>query len=262
MLENDYYSLLVEKPYIHVEFPLEKVVLKNAIDSFFQFLSLPEDIKRHIQVKIAPKHRRGDIGYCRREPEDDIYNDAKEYFHYHPIILKNYADFLHNHREVNDFIMRAEQIWQNVYGVVSTILKTFDKNFPGTSDRVLSTTEPHLMLRFLRYDWQKSGAYLAKPHFDSGSFTLAIAESGPGLRIGRSPADLEIVEHKPKHAVFMLSSNFRKIFDSDEVTAGWHDVIQLDENAIGKPFARWAIVAFVEGIDVEALPRSETHKWH
>jgi hypothetical protein len=50
--------------------------------------------------------------------------------------------------------------------------------------------------------------------------------------------------------------------DTAELSAGWHDVIQLNETLIGKPFARWAIVAFIEGHDVEALPRSETHKWY
>jgi hypothetical protein len=39
-------------------------------------------------------------------------------------------------------------------------------------------------------------------------------------------------------------------------------VIQLDESVIGKPFARWAIVAFIEAHGVEALSRSETHNWY
>lgn len=50
--------------------------------------------------------------------------------------------------------------------------------------------------------------------------------------------------------------------NSNDLSAGWHEVIQLDETRIGKPFARWAIVAFVEAHGVEALPRAETHKWY
>jgi hypothetical protein len=117
-------------------------------------------------------------------------------------------------------------------------------------------------LRFLRYSWSKSGKYLAKPHFDAGSFTLAIAESEPGLRIGSCPENLQLVAHKEKEAIFMLSSNFKKLMDTDQLSPGWHDVIQLNETIIGKPYARWAIVAFIDGHDVEALPRSETHKWY
>lgn len=121
---------------------------------------------------------------------------------------------------------------------------------------------PHLLLRFLKYDWQSSGKYLAKPHFDAGSFTLAIAESSPGLRIGSCPENLKQVNHKAGNAIFMLASNFQKIMDTQELSAGWHDVIQTDQTLIGKPYARWAIVAFIEGHGIEALSRSETHKWY
>ena len=59
----------------------------------------------------------------------------------------------------------------------------------------------------------------------------------------------------------MLASNYRKVINSEELSPGWHDVIQTDENLIGKPFARWALVAFIEAQEVEALPREETHRW-
>lgn len=36
----------------------------------------------------------------------------------------------------------------------------------------------------------------------------------------------------------------------------------MSETQIGKPFARWAVVAFIEAQGVEALPRTETHKWY
>jgi hypothetical protein len=60
----------------------------------------------------------------------------------------------------------------------------------------------------------------------------------------------------------MLSSNFKCILDTDDLSAGWHDVIQVDKTIIGKPLARWAIVAFIEAQGVEALSRTETHKWY
>ncbi len=57
-------------------------------------------------------------------------------------------------------------------------------------------------------------------------------------------------------------SNCKKVMDSEKFQAGWHDVIQVDETLIGKPFARWAIVVFIEAHGVLALPRTETHKWY
>lgn len=60
----------------------------------------------------------------------------------------------------------------------------------------------------------------------------------------------------------MLTSNFEKMMDTTEFSPGWHDVIQLDKTLLGKAYARWAIVTFIEAHNVEVLPRSKTHKWY
>jgi isopenicillin N synthase-like dioxygenase len=253
---------LKKKFYINVPFDMPQLVIEEAVAAFFRFLEEPESIKTEIDINIAPLHRRGDIGYRQRDASDHIYNDSKEFFHYHPDIFKKYDQFLKQNPITLDFMLKAKSIWELSYQAVENILKTFESDFPGVYDKIFKTESPHVMLRFLKYDWQKSGKYLAKPHFDAGSFTLAIAESCQGLRIGSRPENLELVEHKAGNAIFMLSSNFQKVIPNDKLSAGWHDVIQLDETIIGKPFARWAVVAFIEAHGVHALPRSETHKWY
>ena len=40
------------------------------------------------------------------------------------------------------------------------------------------------------------------------------------------------------------------------------NVIQMDETSVGTSFSRWAIVAFIEAHNVEALSREETHKFY
>lgn len=82
-------EILYKKPYILIPFSVKKAQIEEAIASFFEFLKLPENIKQHIDLKISPLHRRGDIGFKHRNPEDDIYNDSKDFFHYHPIIEKD-----------------------------------------------------------------------------------------------------------------------------------------------------------------------------
>lgn len=258
---EEIYKALQQQSYVNVPFPITQSAIDAAILAFLKFLDEPESVKTHIDFTIAPKHRRGDIGYKHRDPNDHIYNDSKDFFHFHPAIFEKHADFLHEHPAVQDFMLKASPIWDLTYQTVSSILKTLDPKFPGIYDSVFKTDKIHLMLRFLKYDWQTSEKHLAKPHFDAGSFTLAIAESCPGLRIGSGPETLKLVEHKKGNAIFMLSSNFQKVMKTDALSAGWHDVIQLDETFIGKPFARWAIVAFIEAYGVEALPRTETHKW-
>lgn len=259
---QNYFNSLKENLYLQLKFPINHSYLEKTIDLFFKFLELPNNLKEHIDLKIGAKHRRGDIGLKHRESTDDIYRDSKDFFHFHPLIFEEYADFLKANPVINEFMQHAQPIWKAAYNLAYQIIKSFDASFPGTSDKIFDTNEVHILLRFLRYQWANSDKYLAKPHFDAGSFTLAIAESSPGLRIGKGPTDLEIVPHEANQAIFMVSSNFKKIIDTDELSPGWHDVIQLDKTQLGKPCARWAIVAFIEGHDVEALSRSETHKWH
>lgn len=259
---TDIYKSLAEHAYVNVPFPVEPSFFDSAVEAFFKFLEEPKPTRQYIHFSIAPLHRRGDVGFVHRNPADHIYNDSKDFFHFHPAIFEKYGDFLEKHPVVNDFMLKAQPVWEAAYQTVLTILKTFEPTFSGICAKVFDTKHPHLLLRFLRYDWQECGNLLAKPHFDAGSFTLAIAESGPGLRIGNSPENLRHVDHRPSNAIFMLSSNFQKIMDTDQLSAGWHDVVQVDETLIGKPFARWAIVAFIDAHGVEALPRTETHKWH
>ncbi len=260
---DDLSHQLQEKYYAHVPFSLSKDTIEAAVASFFRFLNAPESIKSHMHFSIAPQHRRGDIGFQRRNPEDHMYNDSKEFFHFHPAIFEEYNDFLQEHPIVLDFMHQAKVIWNAVYDVTKSILGTFEPYYPGASARIFETKNVHILVRFLKYDWQESGEYLAKPHFDAGSFTLALAESCTGLRIGKDPQTLKCVEPIENNALFMIASNYEKVLGkTSPFHPGWHDVIQQDLSHIGKPFARWAVVAFIEAHGVDALPRSETHKWY
>lgn len=262
LTETTFLETLKSDCYVDVPFPIEQQLLQEAIDAFFKFLQEPDVVKNFINFTIAPKHRRGDVGYKHREAKDHIYNDDKEFFHFHPAILAHHPEFLAQNPIVADFVRKANEIWDLVYTTIYHIFTLMEKKFTGIRDKIFATENVHILLRFLKYGWQQSGKYLAKPHFDAGSCTLAIAESYAGLRIGHGPEDLQLVKQRPGHALFMLSSNYRHLFDSPELSAGWHDVIQIDETLIGKPFSRWAIVAFIEAHGVEALPRTETHRWY
>lgn len=252
---------LYKKPFITVPFDVSLSFIEASVQAFFDFLTLPMEIKTHMDHKLAPLSRRGDVGYKRREPEDDLYRDRKDFFHYHPVLWKMYPAFIEAQPKVKKFLEMADPLWNQARDTAYNVLGAFEADYPGSLDRVFDNDSPHMMLRFLRYDYEKSGAHLAKPHFDAGSFTLAIAESCPGLRIGTHPDDLTLVSHEENQALFMVSSNYQKIIETDRLHPGWHDVIQMDESKIGRPYARWAVVAFIDGHNVPCLPRSETHKW-
>ena len=252
---------LKEQFCIQVPFGLSSMKIQEAVTAFLAFLNEPDTIKTRISFSIAPKHRRGDVGYVRRDAQNHVYDDSKEFFHYHPAITERHPDLVTGEDAFSDFLKKADVIWNAAYETVWRLLSELEDRFPGIRGKVFDTKDVHLMIRFLKYEWQNSGTYLAKPHFDAGSFTLAIAESAPGLRIGSNPKDLRPITHEKDKAIFMLSSNFRTMMDSGEFSAGWHDVIQTNESQIGQAYARWAVVAFVEAHGAEALPRSVTHRW-
>lgn len=245
--------------YIPFVYPTEKIM--TAVQSFMAFLDLPNDIKGHIDFSISPLHRRGDVGYKHRSSADGSYNDTKDFFHFHPALLERYKAFLQGEPQVNKFMQEAYEIWEVLFQATKKVLGIMDMVYPGTSLKVLDTPHPHILLRFLKYHWKESEKCLAKPHFDAGSFTIAIAESGPGLRIGKSPETLVPVHHRADAAIFMMASNQEKILPGSPWPAGWHDVVQMDEQYLGRSYARWAVVAFIDAHGVEALPKSRTLQW-
>jgi len=252
---------LKQSPYIKLPFIYDHNFIAGAVDSFFNFLDLPQEIKNFIDLKVSPRHRRGELGFRHRHSADDIYSDDKEFFHFHPLIFQNYGEFIEQNQVVSDFLVKANKIWLAVDELIDQIMRIYDQTFPGCKAKIFNQDPSHIVLRFLKYSWKNSSEYLAKPHFDSGSLTLALAESSPGLRIGSGPDDLQIITHEDKQALFFFSSNYKKIINSDEFLPAWHDVVQTDDNQIGKPCSRWAVVAFIDGNNVESLPRSETHKY-
>lgn len=253
---------LQEKPYVQVPLTLSQAQLTEAMDAFFAFLELPDDVKNHIDMKLSPLHRRGDVGFKHRDPEDGPYSDSKDFFHYHPLILKEYDEFLKDQPVVRNFVEKAQPIWQMTYDILYSLMAQMEPTYPGCLGQIFDSERVHLLLRFLKYNWHTSTKYLAKPHFDAGSFTLAITESCPGLRIGTGPEDLESVDSEPGQGIFFVSSNYEKITRSPDFKPAWHDVIQTDETLIGKPFARWAMVAFLDGHNLTALDKTETHKFY
>ena len=256
------YTQLRRNYYAEVPFGYDHQFCTQAMQSFFKFLELPEPQRNAFNGKLSTKHRRGDLGLVyRRKSEGNGYNDSKCFFHYHPKLQTLHQKEIDANPVVQDFMDRADKIWQEVYDTLGVTLDRLEENFPGIKDNVLKTKEPHILVRFLRYDIQTPGHYLAKPHFDAGSMTFAIAESKPGLRLGSSPEDLKLVDHKDKQALFFLGANISDLIDPTPLKPGWHDVIHVGEKPSDNKYERWALVAFIDGHNTTGAPEALTHKW-
>lgn len=240
--------------YISIPYDLPRSVINETIEAFLEFIQTDQKVKDHLQSRLPGIHRRGELGFTHREGLDQN-PDVKDFFHYHPFLKKSHEEYISANATVNRLITQADIIWNHVADVTKQILLCLNSKYPDVYNKVFDTEDPHIVLRLVYYQADPDQEILARPHFDAGSFTLAVAESAPGLRIGSHQENLQLVPHKEGRAIFMLGANYRKVITTDTLLPGWHDVIRLDNLR-----SRWAIVAFIDGHGIEGPSRDDTHK--
>ncbi len=251
-------SEIRKRNYIAVPFEISKREFQDAAQAFIYFLSLPVDVKKKFYVKFDVKDRKSDVGYLLRMQEMGN-ADNKEYFHYHPLAEKKFKSLAKKYPEAKMFMRRASHIYAEASKTMSRVIKVLNAEFPGIYNKFFSKNgRNRFFLRFLKYDYQAVGAALAIAHYDNGGCTLALAESAPGLRIGRDNKSLRAVIHKDKTAIFMPGLNLHTI-TSKEFTPAWHDVVQKSKRTTNKNIARWAIVFFADTQDFRRSPFKKTH---
>ena len=233
--------------------------LKDAAQSFFAFLDLSEDRKAAISRSLPNEAHRIDIGYMRRRADNDPDAEEKMYFHYHPEVDEVFAqEILAAGEPAQKFLSYAKHVWDTTIEIAKDAIAEFDTAWPGTQQRFFPPDKtPHLVIRFLAYHVKGEGNFLARAHYDRGTFTIALGESAPGLRIG-TPQKLVEVEHKEGHVVVMPGTNFGTDI-APEVEPAWHDVVQSKAAQLNTDTARWAIVGFFDIANSSYVPISLTH---
>ena len=249
---------IAERNYADTEFGLGKEELDTAAKEFISFIDLPPETKKEFYFKIDQNDRKAELGYLNHKREKGN-TDSKEYFHYHPMVDEAFGESVKKYSSVSSFFAAAQKIYNEAVFSLAEMLDEFEKEFPGIKKQFFpDDSYDHFFLRFLKYDNGGEGEFLAKAHYDNGSYTLAIAESAPGLRIGKSDKDLKEVFHKNKSALFMPAMDFWRI-TTPEFTPAWHDVVQKSQNAYNKDVARWAIVFFADISTIKRYTYEEAH---
>lgn len=252
---------LERQNFVEIPFPLSKEELDKAAQYFLEFLALPQDLKDKFTVMADPSDRGSDAGYVRRKKEKGY--DHKEFFNYRKItekllgaVIKENAD----NPKVKKFLESSRKIYTEATKVLEEIIKVIDGRLPGLYKKVfLQNPDRWLCLRFVKYDPVKIGEPLAKTHYDAGSCTLAIAESAPGLRIGKDSETLQEAVRHGNTALFFPAYTFPSDTNSSKFFPGWHDVIQKSGAQFNKNVARWAIVFFANTQPTSAVPFIDTH---
>lgn len=195
--------------------------------------------------------------------EDEVgRTDLKEYFHYHPKLLTIFAgNPVLERAETKAFLSVADRIYQEALLRSKELYRVMSVEFPDLYSQFIKEGEEHIeysALRFLKYEAAGKGKFLARAHYDRGATTLAIAESAPGLRIGKNNETLKEVVHKDNVALFMPAFQLPAITDM-RFRPAWHDVVQSSEDVYRDNAARWAIVFFADTADVPVPTKEESH---
>ena len=255
---------LAEKTYAEVPFNLSRAKLITAAERFFDYLSLPQEEKEALHFYDRPENRQG-IGYVRKAGEEDEVGrtDFKEYFHYHPKLLTEFEgnDVL-KRPETIAYLEAAEEVHKEALKTSKNIFRIISVEFPDLYRRFFPRTEEYVeyaALRFLKYEPSGEGNFLARAHYDRGCATLALAESAPGLRIGKDETTLKEVEHKDNVALFMPAYQLPEVTDM-RFRPSWHDVVQSSKDVYRKNAARWAIVFFADLEGTHVPTKEESHQ--
>ncbi|MEK6940435.1 MAG: hypothetical protein AABW49_00865 [Nanoarchaeota archaeon] len=248
-----------EKCYAMVDFGIPGDQLKKAADAFIGFLDIPEHLLFDMFLwhpNVPHDSKNGEIGYVRRKKRKGHY-DNKRLFHYSPLLEDKIA--IQDGR-ADPFLRHAKQIYQESCITLNRILSALSFKYPAIRDKFYDDSiYPRFFLRFIAYDPETKGEYIATNHIDSGGITIAIAESTPGLRIGSKDGPKTMIEHHDGKAIFMPACTFPDATEGGFLPQAWHDVIQINSKPYSDGIARWAIVFFADLAMQETIPVTKTH---
>lgn len=255
---NDFHTQIHKNGYSHIPFSVSHVQFQEAIETFFNFLALPYETKKLFYFKIRPDDRGSEVGYNRYRREEGK-TDNREYFHYHPLAREHFKEGINKEPTLRKLIDVMEIIYDEASRTLLEVMSSFEKEYPGITGKYFSKeTHSNFYLRFLKYDVDTPGAFLAKGHYDRGSCTLALSESAPGLRLGYSDTDLREVEHTSNEAIFMPGLTFHEV-TSEKFSPIWHDVLQKSTDTYNEDTARWAVVFFADTLEISPITYEEAH---
>lgn len=255
---------LSEKTFAEIPCNLSRAVLENAAEKFFDYLTVPQEEKEAFHYFDRPENRQG-LGYVRKAGEEDEVGktDFKEYVHYHPKLLKHFAGSpLLDNPKTKAYLEAAEEVHAEAFRVSKQVVKIISVEFPELYPSFFPNTEEYMeyaALRFLKYEPSGEGNFLARAHYDRGCTTLALAESAPGLRIGKDEETLQPVVHKDGVALFMPAYQLPELTDM-RFRPSWHDVVQSSENMYRENAARWAIVFFSDAAGATVPNKEQSHE--
>ncbi len=287
-----------ERHYSTIPFGLDTDAILHAREAFLQFLTLPRNVKDPLCYSLK-NDGGGLVGYKFSTPTKGE-TDAKEHFHYHAsledlasleacpdlgVVVGKYVQDDGVHKKGDDLYQRltpfeaqrrvvdalrhggvqartfldaAAVVHKAATRTITDLAAEIEHDLPGFSAAMFPGGDPYFFLRFIAYH---PAATLGKPHYDRGCITLAIDESGPGLRIGRDKDSIALVKERlPGEALIFVSLGLKERMAALGLEPAWHDIVRVDGAPYVAPdIARTSMVFFADLKEKFDRPYAETH---
>jgi hypothetical protein len=247
-------ALRAEELYSPITLELGKQDITEAMKLYRDFIDLPHHIKSQLHHVDEARPRTGMSGYMHKgenAPGGSKKQDNKHAFHYAQSLEQLSLRELDLPPEAMNFLSAAEEIYYSLDESVREHLAQLAEmeGIPWLVGLHHPTTngERSHHLRFLAYEDPK-GSNLADSHYDKSTFTVAVAESHNGLRIGNNDHDLQLLERGSFDPILFQGYGWHQLKDMFDIHSdlkpGWHDVIDTGER-VDSGVTRWALIYFV-----------------
>jgi hypothetical protein len=197
------YESLQTQAYAETPINISEADFQQIFQSFDEFISLSREIKHAGDYKLGVSN--GQFGYFRKVEGSDqdgraTSADTKHEYHFGSLTRQQFeaSSFSPLPNEAREFCKQAEEIyWAAVLCLQQTISDVQQRSWLWEPTMANNNLVEHfirpevplnLHLSIIAYEQTiDKTAPIAKGHFDRSVFTLALAETEPGLQIGFNP---------------------------------------------------------------------------
>lgn len=251
-----------QKHYADLPFSIRDDHLNQAAQEYAGFLELPQVVKNQFKGLLIPGEPKSSIGYELKSRKQGN-KDDKEFFHYNPNLEEQLPELTSSREpKIKYFLDAARHVYSGMKKSALELACALETVSPGTINKFFPPGQPeHFYLRFLAYKPVDDGKKLANGHYDQSPWTLAMAESKPGLRIGTQENPQPVIR-KANHAKLFCGPNAKHTIPQElyqDFKPGFHDVVEADKEEFRPGIPRWAIVAFLWPHGMKYMPYEEAH---
>ncbi|MES2224453.1 MAG: 2OG-Fe(II) oxygenase family protein [Patescibacteria group bacterium] len=217
--------------------------LQPIIDTFMDLINLPKEERAEWEID-ADGEDNPDDGLVERFGGG---YDHKFFFHFKSMerimhTMSGKQSYANQRDKWDKFLMGLEMIHARLCQDLLQVISAFDGLYPG-HDMLEKIKQRNYQTRgIIRLLYYKPGhAVTAKPHYDQSLLTAHVAESRPGLIVGKENHEAGIV-YVPDNRNMLVFPGIKADIATDNVMQAMYHVAVADETKIDE--GRWAIIFF------------------